>query len=1591
MTRHFLGIPISGALGRIFWLLALLAQLLSTAESAQSAALFSSASHEPSEGVGNRLAEARPDIGLPVLGGSVLRERRAKIGFQHLHAAQAAFAGDPGLGGSLELNLFEGVNFEAVNLRAAPTASGFSLAGDLNGVPFGTLTLVANGGLLIGTVRTPSAIYAIDTAADGSALIRQVNPSDLPPLGEPLAPPVSDGLPGRNGMGQVASTHPSGEGSDDELSVLDVLVVYTPAVLEDIGGRARIEAVADLNIAAADQAFADSGVQLRFFLTRTMEVGYEETGISYVDLPRLRTPDDGHLDIVHEWREMAGADVVHMFALIQLCGLAYQVRPRPASESRMFGVNHHVCPAILAHEIGHNLGIHHDRYVYRQTPATEFAHGYVNQHGLGADVEAQRRWLTIMATHNQCHDRGLACTQVLRYSNPDQSLVGDALGVPAENARAGPEGPADARRALNEGRLITSAYRSAVSDLTVVSELKRSALQPGDSVTLQARVTNRGRIDAPEAQGTYYRSSDPDIGPHDTALGRFESSGIPGRETVAASFSFEAPQDPGNHYFGACVDAVATERDAGNNCSSGVRATVGPTVSVSDARSDEGNPVAFRVELSEARETDVEVFWETVGGRAVEGIDFRRSNRGRLTIPAGESAGTIAVNTVPDDAAEADDTFAVRLIDARPASPAGVVLSIDGSTAVGTIVDNDGEPDIVESKLRNAIRQELGAAPNSPITVEDLESLTRIWASGRGLESLNGLEAATNVTTGWFWNNRIADLSPLAHLGRLEQLIIGANPLASLAPLTHIGSLRDLRIRDTGSSDLSELRALGGLRILELRENGIADLSPLAGSTRLIQLDLSINQISDLSPLAGLTKLRKLYLAHNAISSISALANLTGLHDLKLQGNRIATLSPLSSMPFLHSLDLGGNRVTDAAPLADLQYLTRLALAGNKIRDAGPLANLPRLRHLDLSDNEVTDLAPLLANEGLGVGDTLNVIGNPLGDEALSTQIPALRERGINVVHIGASVAAGSALEGQTISFPVRLTHPAEEDLELEYAVTPLSASEGEDYSDGGSGRVSLAAGETQASIDVYTNSDEHAEPHEALSVTVSAPEQGLPGGVEIVGATAGGIIVDAAGPATEVPLFAPAGHASRQGFVRILNGGAGSAVRIDAFDDSASADAATLSLLPGETAHLNSGDLEQGNAAKGLVRGVGDGQGNWRLEVRGDRIDALTYVRTQDGFLTSLHDLVSASPDGYAVPIFNPGRNMNQVSMLRLSNPGAVDATVEVSAIDDSGQTSEGNVRLTLAAGASRTVSAQDLESGAGLDGALGKGTGKWRLQVTSDESIRVMNLLESPTGHLSNLSTVAQRGSGSGGSETAYQVPLFPSARDPDGREGFVRVVNRSDEPTTVRIRARDDTRRSYEPIQLSLDPGAARQFNSHDLESGNADKGLSAGVGAGDGDWRLELSSQQDIVVGAYLRTADGFLTSMHDMVEETGEGFLVPTFNPARNVNQVSRLRLINLGTRFASVRVKGIDDLGRSLGDGATVPVGRGLTRTVSAQVLEEGLRGLTGAIGTGSGKWRLVVTSDVPLQVMSLLESPTGHLTNLSTRASANPGSRIPM
>ena len=182
--------------------------------------------------------------------------------------------------------------------------------------------------------------------------------------------------------------------------------------------------------------------------------------------------------------------------------------------------------------------------------------------------------------------------------------------------------------------------------------------------------------------------------------------------------------------------------------------------------------------------------------------------------------------------------------------------------------------------------------------------------------------------------------------------------------------------------------------------------------------------------------------------------------------------------------------------------------------------------------------------------------------------------------------------------------------------------------------------------------------------------------------------------------------------------------VRITAYDDTGRPfGPATVSLAPSHALELTASDLQGGNPIKGLHRGIGAGQGDWRLVVQSSaKFDALAYVETAEGLRTPLGG-IGQSPDGIRhVPLF-PAADAEAPGLLRLSNPSEEAATAIIQARDDTGHTTE--VRVTLPPRVSRWLTVSALESGKGITGALGNGTGDWRLAIWAERKGKVEDAL--------------------------------------------------------------------------------------------------------------------------------------------------------------------------------------------------------------------------------------------------------------------------
>ena len=135
---------------------------------------------EPPAAAGAQVSSTPPDS-------LTLRRRVVEIDFEQLARAREANAVGVAPADVLVLNLFDDASFTALVERTAPTFSGgYSLSGRLAEVEMGTVTLVVNDDVVVGTVWTPEATYRIRSAGGGLHAVSQIDPARLPPLGEPI-------------------------------------------------------------------------------------------------------------------------------------------------------------------------------------------------------------------------------------------------------------------------------------------------------------------------------------------------------------------------------------------------------------------------------------------------------------------------------------------------------------------------------------------------------------------------------------------------------------------------------------------------------------------------------------------------------------------------------------------------------------------------------------------------------------------------------------------------------------------------------------------------------------------------------------------------------------------------------------------------------------------------------------------------------------------------------------------------------------------------------------------------------------------------------------------------------------------------------------------------------------------------------------------------------------------------------------------------------------------------------------------------------------------------------------------------------------
>ena len=324
--------------------------------------------------------------------------------------------------------------------------------------------------------------------------------------------------------------------------------------------------------------------------------------------------------------------------------------------------------------------------------------------------------------------------------------------------------------------------------------------------------------------------------------------------------------------------------------------------------------------------------------------------------------------------------------------------------------------EIPDENLAKAIRN---LVPDSDgdgkFNKSELSALTTLYANGRHIKDLTGLEYAENLVAVGLEGNQIMDVTPLANLTKLAYVDLIDNQITDIAPLASLKQLQSLKLSNNQITDISPLAEIKGLRELRICNNKIQKIPDLTGlgSLELYVVysdrgDVPVNMFSgnmipreefigkfayeltdewlDINsydnteiiipdPILKQQILNGYDYDHDGkvgkseilalqdvefdgdIKSLEGLEQAKNLMFLYVNGTKITDISPLENLDKLEGLDLSSNWISDISKLP--KNLVWLTLDNNQVEDISVLAKMPRLYELSLLNNDISSIPDL--------------------------------------------------------------------------------------------------------------------------------------------------------------------------------------------------------------------------------------------------------------------------------------------------------------------------------------------------------------------------------------------------------------------------------------------------------------------------------------------------------------------------------------------------------------------------------------------------------------------------------------------------------
>lgn len=366
--------------------------------------------------------------------------------------------------------------------------------------------------------------------------------------------------------------------------------------------------------------------------------------------------------------------------------------------------------------------------------------------------------------------------------------------------------------------------------------------------------------------------------------------------------------------------------------------------------------------------------------------------------------------------------------------------------------DTDKKINIKDDNLRNILLEKYDIDDDDEITENDIINIVNLNIDGCNIHSLEGLQNATNLTSIYASNNRIADITPILNLEKLQEVFFDNNIITDISSIKdakwsnyiydecigfknnfinfeenneNYNALKQWMYKDIPDNRVSlpfvaNIKGQNYGNVKDVDKEVVLDANL---KNKLIEFGLDTNkdgiitriELYHCNQLFNEGNEYKLDLSNCNIKNISGLEFINA-YTIDLSNNEIEDILPITKNNNIDYLNLSNNKIINITGIEKMNNIYSLNLSNNKISNIEPITNMYRMQEdplaycwhygyrivdINLSNNDIRNISC--------VKNWKNICNLDLTNN-LITDISDLKDYNFNVSQIGQNAEIESTL-----------------------------------------------------------------------------------------------------------------------------------------------------------------------------------------------------------------------------------------------------------------------------------------------------------------------------------------------------------------------------------------------------------------------------------------------------------------------------------------------------------------------------------------------------------------------------------------------------